>query len=146
MNYNPFLNEDRRELATKTVAMLIGAGFSKKDGNPDHEDIYTRTRFEAPNGPIEVIVYTTIVKGEVRTLGQDAMRVCLTYKNKGLAKQRRVNRTGDINAIVDRLKGRMRDAWSALKQTEQCYQCGAPKAISKVGKSYCADICWNNKG
>jgi len=109
------------------------------------EDTYER---QTPHPNVRIRVYTTIVGTEVRGDGQDAIRVCLIYKDgvrtQGLIKQRRVNRTGVIKDIVNRTRGRMRDAWEAGKKLEKC-QCGAPKFKSKKDNMVCADFCWTKK-
>lgn len=110
------------------------------------EDVY---EYITPEPRIRIRVYTTIVGKEVRRSGEDAIRVCLVYKNgehtKGLSKQRRVNRTGTINDIVNRTRGRMRDAFKDGAKLEKCH-CGAPKFKSKKNNMVCAELCWTKKG
>ena len=86
---------------------------------------------------------------EVRQSGKDAIRVCAIYKTKdgnvrGLIKETRTHRTGNIEDIVGRMYQRMRDAYSAASTGEKCYRCGAPKFVAKSGKSVCAEICWKS--
>ena len=84
---------------------------------------------------------------QVRGEGKDAIRVCATYRTKsgeqkGIVKSSRVNRTGNINEIVDRMVSRMRSTWKSAKTGKKCYTCGAPTFTAKSGKNVCAEICW----
>lgn len=152
----------RSMLALSIVNRLDEAGFVEANIEEERsstfsteysvvEKVYCRDVDGAENCTIKV--YTTVVGGygdrmlEVRASGKDAIRVCLVYKAKdgrtrGLSKERRVNRTGDIDAIVERMVVRMRDAWRTAKTGKRCSKCGAPKFVTKAGGLACAEICW----
>jgi hypothetical protein len=68
----------------------------------ESEIAYTRTR-----GDLVCKVYSTIVNGEVRGIGKDAIRVALTRDGRGVGKAKRVNRVGKIDAIVGRVVSRI---------------------------------------
>ena len=115
------------------------------------EQVYARDVDK--DGRLKVKVFTTVYGGtadvplEVRMNGKDALRVCATYitkdgKERGLLKETRVNRAGDIDDIVERMYQRMRSAWQGVKTGERCHSCGAPKFVAKSGKNVCAEICW----
>ena len=102
---------------------------------------------------ITVKVFTSVIGGsnnvplEVRKEGKDAIRVCATYttrngKSRGLVKETRVNRTGNIDDIVNRMHQRMRSAYKSAKSGDKCHKCGAPKFVTKKGNTCCAEICW----
>ena len=135
----------REMLAMSILNKLEDCGFTEIE-----TVIKTRERVfmrGIPNENIEVQVYTTVVGQQVRSSGKDAIPVCATYTakdgtKKGIVKSTRVNRTGNINEIVDRMHQRMRSAWKAAGTGERCSQCGAPKFIAKSGNKVCAEICW----
>ena len=93
----------------------------------------------------------------VRGCGKDAIRVCALYlenqqalsekapRARGLTKHRRVHRTGQLDAIVERMMERARDAWRAVCKRPRCRHCGAPTFTAKSGKDVCAAICWEKK-
>ncbi len=140
--YVPGSYSHRRLLACDLRAMLDSAGFSEIDSRG--ELVFERVHARTP--AIRVRVYTTIRNGEVREVGDDAIRVCLVYRNKngdtrGLSKGKRVNRTGTVGGIVGRTLGRMRDQYGAVPRVDRC-SCGAPKFKSKKGNLVCADFCW----
>jgi len=106
------------------------------------EKIYSRP---VKDTGIYVRVYTSIVENSVRKEGRDAIRVAGIYiskdSRKGITSSRRVNRTGTIPDIVNRMYSRMRESWSDCCSVQRCY-CGAPKFKSKAGNIVCADACW----
>lgn len=115
------------------------------------ERIYTRGI--GTDDRMQVCVFTTVIGGEngvpfeVRKEGKDAIRVCATYrtkdgKSRGIAKETRINRTGNIEDIIDRMHQRMRSAYKTGSSGERCHSCDAPKFTSKAGKMICAEICW----
>lgn len=165
MPYDPTSPGNRTYLALALKAMLTDAGFVKVDNSVivaeikcskersekyvirnNHEEVWERPT----NDPrIRIRVYTTITGSQVRSMGEDAIRVAAIYKQgdatQGLIKQRRVNRTGVIKDIVERTRERMRDAWKACRGIEKCHHCGAPKFKSKKNNMVCADFCWTKK-
>jgi hypothetical protein len=159
-DYDPKIPLLREMLALSIIGKLEECGFERLP-NPREafglsrpelaERIYTRTI--GTNDRMQVRVYTTVIGGDngvpfqVRAEGKDAIRVCATYttkdgKNKGLSKETRINRTGNIADIVDRMHQRMRSAYKTGTNGEKCRSCGAPKFVTKNNKLACAEICW----
>ncbi|MAF25887.1 hypothetical protein CL634_09980 [bacterium] len=160
--YDPTFPMLRQMLALSIVNRLEDAEFEevklspkppkyRRRGSARQERVYERNVDKA--GRLKVKVYTTVVGGtdeiplEVRHSGKDAIRVCGTYRmrsggERGIISERRVNRTGNIDDIVERMLGRMRETWKAMQTGERCGQCGAPKFVSKAGNKVCAEICW----
>lgn len=140
-------SQHRAELAKELVHMLVQSGFAKVEEGYG-EDVY---RYQCIGGT-EIFVYTTIVNGSVRAEGQDAIRVSAVYRRKdgeirGLWKDKRVNRTGDIPGIVERTKSRMRECYVNLRDRHRphymCKHCGAPLLfLAKSGRMVCAEACW----
>jgi hypothetical protein len=138
MEYEPTNPAHRRELAAAIIAKLEQLGFTRRDGH--REAVYARTR--EPN--VTVMVYTTIVQGVVRAVGEDAIRVALVYEgqpqDRGLAKDRAVHRVGTIDAIVGRLVERVESAQTA--ELNRCRRCNGPAFLSRSNSPTCAAICW----
>jgi hypothetical protein len=134
---------DLTALATEMVSMLERSGFKPEAIRGTRELVYSRPI----NGDVRVAVYTTIENGRCRAVGSDAIRVVALYTTKkgqirGIAKaDKRVNRVGTVEAVVDRTLTRMRDVYRAGRSSERC-GCGAPKFISKKGNAVCAELCW----
>ncbi len=144
-DYDPNLQILREMLALSIMGKLDECGFIETGfDDKTREKVYARS---IPDTGISVKVFTTIVDREVRGEGKDAIRVCATYaakdgKDKGIVKSTRVHRTGNIDEIVDRMYGRMRETWKAASTGDRCRSCGAPKFVAKSGNKVCADICW----
>jgi len=144
-DYDPKLQILREMLALSIMGKLEDCGFSESGfDDKTREKVYSRN---IPSLNIDVKVYTTIVGREVRREGKDAIRVCATYtakdgKSRGIVKSTRVNRTGNIADITQRMHARMRETWKAASTGEKCHACGAPKFTTKANKKVCADICW----
>jgi hypothetical protein len=138
MEYEPKNQTHRRELAAAIIAKLEQLGFTRRDGY--REVVYVRSREPS----VIVMVYTTIVQGAVRSVGEDAIRVALVYEGKpqdrGLAKDRAVHRVGTIAAIIERLLDRVESAQTA--ELHRCYRCNGPAFLSRAEKPTCAAICW----
>ena len=146
MDYNPELNDHRLQLADGIVTMLETAEFEREPKKHGKELIYFR---EIPNKPIRVIIYTSIVDGMVRSVGDDAIRVVAIYTNRNedtkcVGKAKRVFRTGKMEEIPERILGRMREVWGNANKAKKCH-CGAPMVLSKASKLYCAETCWLDK-
>ncbi len=160
-SYDPQLPILRQLLALSILDKLDKCGFVPLDISASisptphiaaqAERVYERK--VSTDGRVRVKVFTTVRGGtadvplEVRLNGKDAIRVCATYitnagEERGLVKEARVHRTGDIDAIVERMYLRMRTVWKAAKTSECCHNCGAPKFVAKSGKNVCAEICW----
>lgn len=145
MEYNPESYEHRCELARVLVSTLDESGFVHENQGKRGEAIYSR---EIPGKRIRVLVYSTIEGNAVRAVGKDAIRVTAVYTcNDGTERsvgkaEGRVYRTGQISDIPERMLGRMREVWAKANTGERCNKCGAPKAESKKGNLYCAEVCW----
>jgi len=151
--YDPNIPMLRELLALQILEVLDTAGFTERQRSataPAGEKIYERTEGLPPG--MKILVYTTVVGGEMgfpyiaRESGKDAIRVAAVYltkdgKTRGLSKETRTNRTGNIEDIADRMLQRMRSAWTTCTEAERC-QCGAPKFITKKGNRACAELCW----
>jgi hypothetical protein len=143
--YDPEVRQDRVALASELQRMLTDAGFSQRGAKvAANEEIWMRLHHRDPR--VRVVVYTTIEDGSVRAVGTDAIRVVAQFDNgisrpKPMHKNKRVFRTGTIEGIVERTYQRMRDAYGDAFQGT-CRDCGAPLALSKAGKRYCAAVCW----
>jgi hypothetical protein len=153
MAYDPRKNTDRRFLATRIIQTLLGADFYE-EWHGDRGDITKeRTFTRAVNDSIRIVVYTGVVgedeDAECREVGKDAIRVIALYhsprdeKDRGIVKETRVHRTGEIEAVVDRMLERMRLVWKKSLRPTRCH-CGAPKFIAKSGNEVCADLCWKS--
>lgn len=149
MIYNPCSVADRRTLAQAIQAMLEAAGFVKQQGTG--EDVYAYNYPKIKN--TQIVVYSSIENGVARGDGQDAIRVSALYTTqqgtkRGLFKDVRVNRTGEIEGIVERTKQRMRNAYAELNKKAVkgcCSKCGAPLFLSKNKNEVCAEACWTKK-
>ncbi|MBQ73379.1 MAG: hypothetical protein CMJ67_10790 [Planctomycetaceae bacterium] len=150
MTYNPNSLTDRRNLANAICARLTECGFTPVTRKGTKEAIYSRP-VDGTDGTIKVLVYTSVVPVRggfaVRKEGKDAIRVCAVYtskdgKERGIARaDKRVNRTGTVEATVERTYQRMRDVYKTAATCERCH-CGAPKFKSKKGNEVCADLCF----
>jgi len=155
-NYDPSCWMMRKLLAIELIVKLDDCGFVE-DAVGGRESIgrsgrYAKERvFSRPvNEQVVVKVYTTIIEDEVRRVGKDAIRVCAIYAAKdgstrGLVKNRRVHRTGNISEIADRMHQRMRDVWKSTMSTKKCNKCGAPMFTSKKKNLVCAEACWDKR-
>lgn len=143
VKYNPCNIQDRIALATALQDLLISRGFVKIESKG--EDIYS---YVFPlSERTKILVYTTIVNGAVRGDGADAIRVAGVYQRKdgqhrGIVSDTRINRTGDIDGIVERTRQRMRSTYAALRTNKTCNKCGAPMFISKNKNEVCSETCW----
>jgi hypothetical protein len=145
--YDPTNRTSRRDLALTIEGKLASCGFAQTAIRGAKEIVYARAVDGAES--IRVLVYTTVDSrdGLARSCGKDAIRVCAVYKardgrERGIASaDKRVNRVGEIDAIVGRMYDRMREVYAAARRSERC-SCGAPKFTSKAGNAVCADLCW----
>jgi hypothetical protein len=145
MDYDPTNINHRTALAMDIQATLLGLGFARKDlGAGTREEVYFRnsTRIRG----VEMRIYTSIVGGEVRDVGGDSIKVCAVYgmadgSTRGLMKERRVFRTGQLEEIAGRVKDRIRLVAGDINGVPTC-RCGGPMGKSKAGKDYCMALCW----
>lgn len=148
MNYNPQSFEDRRALGSMILSKLTEKGFKPSSDAVAGETVldFALVSRGLPSG-FFVRVYTSVVNGIARGDGEDAIRVTLVWKDlktggiTPISRNGRVNRTGEMEEIVERTLQRGRDLFLSLPSVPQC-KCGAPKAISKAGNLYCAARCW----
>ena len=106
--YNPKNKQHRKTLATRITKMLVAAGYSLDKTARSAEDVYRLDLTGVKSGTAYVRVSTSIFKGEMRTVGTDAIRVYAVYTNnagqsRGLVKTTNIKRTGDMQAITGRL-------------------------------------------
>ena len=154
--YNPNEQFSRTDLAVKLTCRLMECGFKRDvsfERGPEkiREHVYVREIKDS----VYVVVYTSCSghRGIIsaRNRGRDAIRVATVYKTaggskRGLNKQRRVNRTGTVEDIIERTVQRARDAWRLGTNPSRCKDCGAPMFTSKKGNSTCAEVCWSRSG
>ena len=146
MSYDPQHDWQRKFLATTLQVALHTAGFQKLPKSREgEEEIWARA---VENTPFFIQVYTSIQGDQVRDSGADAIRVVGIYENskgkRGLISNTRVNRTGEIEAIKDRMIERARETWKRCREGQTCNRCGAPMLRSKNNNLYCAEVCWKN--
>ena len=106
--YNPKNKQHRKTLATRITKMLVAAGYTLDKTARSAEDVYRLDLTGVKKGTAYVRVSTSISKGEMRTVGTDAIRVYAVYadnagKSRGLVKTTNINRTGGMAAITGRL-------------------------------------------
>ena len=113
--FNPNNKGHRKTLATRIEKMLVSSGFSV-DASHKGEVVYERA-VDGTNARVRVL--TSIVGGEVRQKGADAIRICavvdIAGETKGLVKSTRVNRTGDMGGITNRLLTAMRKTYKVAQ-------------------------------
>lgn len=144
--FDPTCRMHRTFLANEIKVLLLGLGFQPSTRPGATELVFEKgsTRLQG----VKMLVYTTIQNDEVRGIGKDSIKVCTVYvgkdgRTKGLGKERRVHRTGDIKAITPRVKDRIKDAAADLNGRPTCPYCSAPMFTSKKGNLVCAEICWS---
>ena len=79
--YNPKNKQHRKTLATRITKMLVVAGFKLDKTAKSAEDVYRFDIAGVKDGTAYVRVSTSISKGEMRTVGTDAIRVYAVYKD-----------------------------------------------------------------
>jgi hypothetical protein len=150
MLYDPTIAEHRRILAVNLLAMLTTAGFTKINSVGEEVWVFAYRK----NPKVILKCYTSIEGGYIRPLAEDAIKfVMLFQRDDGsvvvLDKERRVNRTGEIDDIVERALLRLRGMYSgftdSLKAGHVCKRCNAPLFLSKKGVPTCAAVCWAPK-
>ena len=145
--YRPANFSDRRNLAQALDSALCGLGLQPRQGRG--ERVYT-----APAGDrIELCVFSSVVWSNghlaARPDSKDAIRVSLVYTcqeggKRGLRSDTRINRTGTVQSILERVQQRTMAAFAAVDGLPRCH-CGAPKFTSKAGNLVCAEACWTRK-
>lgn len=156
MPYDSAQPIDRFVLAHEIVRTLTNAGFieewhgdengrDRDPGDITKERTFYRAVEDVQN--VRIVVYTTIEGDRVREAGKDSIRVVAVYRqktgsDKGISRETRVHRTGEVEGIVERMMTRARATWSAVRRIPCCPRCGAPTFKSKKGNQVCADLCW----
>lgn len=152
-NYDPESRSSREALAVALLSKLHEWGFSLEKRPNTDEAVYSRV-VHGTDDRVRVMVYTTVVNGRVpyvRACGRDAIRVCAVYASRrdslgdrGLIRETRVNRTGEIEKIVGRVHTRSRSVYKQAMSPTCCTRCGSPSFKSKSGNTVCADLCWKS--
>ena len=148
--YDPEDPSDRRELADRLKKRLEAAGFKLDTSRNSGEDVYVFQHRKDPG--LFLKLYTSVYRGTTRAKAQDAIRVTMLYQQQRtkektvipLGKMPIVKRSpkSTIDQIVERVVDRARDAYKKINDVERCTKCQAPMAVSKLGKKYCAELCW----
>lgn len=141
--YNPESDADRAALGSALIDALSARRFIECDSAG--ERIFAFPVKDAPG--VEVRVYTSCVGTRARAYAADAIRVALVYRaedgsTRGLAKDARVFRTGEIPLLVARMVERAREVYAKAIRLPRCADCGAPTFESKRGNAVCARVCW----
>ena len=114
--YNPNNRAHRKALAKRLTKMLLSSGFTV-DTSATGETVFERP---VDGVSARVRVLTSIVNGECRQKGADAIRVCAVLdsngETRGLVKSTRVNRTGDQDGITGRVLAAMRKTYSLARK------------------------------
>jgi hypothetical protein len=114
--YNPNNRAHRKALAKRLTKMLLSSGFTV-DTSASGETVFERP---VDGVSARVRVLTSIVNGECRQKGADAIRVCAVLdsngETRGLVKSTRVNRTGDQDGITGRVLAAMRKTYSLARK------------------------------
>jgi len=153
MKYNPARQDHRDRLALMVLGKLTTCGFTPRPFDPtwgDRQEAVYQREIAGSGKSLFVRVYTSVVsenrKPTIRGCGADAIRIALVYQGedfeRGLKKATRVHRTGDFEAIVDRMHKRMQDMYRTGRNPERCSSCNKPKFLSKAGNMVCVETCW----
>jgi hypothetical protein len=144
MKYQPASSSSRQLLSNALVQELEGMGFRPIHQEGTRELVLARESTRLPG--VQIRVYTSSVDGEIREVGQDAIRVCSVLvsggRERGFRKETRVNRVGEVGAIVERVSSRVGAMGSLIRSASSCSCCGAIMLESRAGNLYCADLCW----
>lgn len=152
MKYDPKSPASRRHLAAVLLQSLEDKGFIEEYNNPNalrRERVFYYPITSRPG--MRVVIYSSLEGDIARESGKDAIRVALLYRSsrdnqeRGIAREIRVNRTGEIQDVVARTFQRAHDAYMKAKNPERCPKCGAPFFTSKQGNQVCAEFCWKSR-
>lgn len=151
--YNPDNADHRRELAASVTFLCRANEMQERPNIPAHQEMQMARRVRDAGGTVtnlQIVVYTSIVRGEVRDCGEDAIRVALLYRCNdgtviGVGSTKRVHRTGEISAICDRIQARIKEIEGSLGEIPRCRHCNAPMIMSKKQNLYCVEKCWLDK-
>lgn len=146
--YDPEDAGHRQQLAFDLTDTIVAEGFVQEKVPRGYEMLFSRATGD-PN--LRLLIYTSIVKGQVRRAAKDAIRVAAVYtaqkdgQERGVIKATRIHRTGTIGAIINRLLSRIREIESKCHTVQRCDRCGAPLFTSKKGNLVCAELCWKGR-
>lgn len=130
MAYNPIDTQILADALTKAGFEATKVGKEIVYVRPHHNEVGLRVK-----------VYTSAASGKanVKAKGKDAIRVCLTFttdkgKERGVAKAKRVFRTGTDTAIVGRMLSRMREMYAVANK------------MAKGDRCKCGGVRWPDSG
>lgn len=144
--YNPESLVDRTNLAVLLANRLNAAKFNLVEVSGG-EDVYEL----AVSNKIRIRVYSSIINGACRGIGEDAIRVVALYRraddrDQFMLAESRVNRTGAMTDIAERTIERARAVYRELVRRKNanmvCRRCNAPTFLSKANNEVCAETCW----
>jgi hypothetical protein len=99
----------------------------------EREVVSSGGRRPSSAGLVKVVVYTSVPfgGGRARPVGRDAVRVSVVFRDcnggqHGVSSETKVLRTGTVEGVLERVLGRMREAWAAALGLGRCARCGAP--------------------
>lgn len=115
--------------ADAMFSFLESKGFTRSDPGLRSRREIVYERAHAKDTRFKVLVYTSIAAGctRARGLGADAIRVCAIFEDpnghphsragsRGVAKTKRVFRTGTVNGVLERMIERAREAYAVCNQ------------------------------
>ena len=152
--YDPSSPHSRMLLAQHVLVTLKTADFVEESvlARGVKERVFYREVSNLPG--VRVQVFTSMegpdARATMRSVGLDAIRVLAVYrdsegKDHPLVTQTRVNRTGTVEDISDRMYQRMRAAYLDALNAPRCERCGAPTFLSKKNNRVCANLCWTRR-
>ena len=137
-DYDPENRAHRQALAARIIAEAERLGMTQEPSNG--ELIFSRQR----EPTVKVMLYSSIVGGEVRGNGEDAIRVATVYtgepKRRGLSAEQTIHRRGTITKIAGRIEARVSAAMAS--EIKRCSRCNAPAFKARSGSPTCAALCW----
>jgi len=142
-NYDAQNIDQRKKLADSMTELLLSKGFSEEEQFYEKENVFS---LEVTSRTF-LSVFSTIENGLCRPYGRDSIKICALYVSrtgelKGFLKSRRINRSGTIDQIIDRLDQRTDTLFQKAKRIERCSRCGGIKLLSKKNNLYCSELCW----
>lgn len=146
MKYDPTNPEHRAHLGRELIAAFSAIGYKLRETKPGEETSLGLLL----KRDLQVRLYTSVVAGGARAVGEDAIRVCLVYrtrdgKQRGIGSETRVNRVGEVQDIVARALQRAASLVERVASLPRCRKCSAPLFTAKSGKEVCADVCWTKQ-
>ena len=147
MKYDPSNLDSKKQLASSLLQKLNHCGFKRYE--KDKKEVVYFIEIKGTNNIVLVYTSLSIYNGLPHYDYRDAIRVCSinTQTRKGVTKQKRVNRVGEVNDIVDRTYQRMRNAYREGLDAYniRCKSCGATTFLSKKGNRVCSQVCWSKE-